>query len=183
MSLGVHWIGQPIRQKPSRSPLPNSPSWRLHAAPILYNYHTPALVSQSQWDVPVVAVMHSCVGTWWEAVRGGALPPELAWRASAVAAGLRAADAVVAPSQAIADLVRQVYGPMTQMRVVHNGRTGPGSHPSGRPPSSRNGVLAIGRLWDEGKNISFLDRVAGRLQHIPFLAAGALCAPGGVPLS
>jgi glycogen synthase len=145
----------------------------------LVQLHTPALASQSPFSVPLVAVMHSCVGTWWEAVRGGALPPELAWRANAVAAGLRAADAVVAPSQAFADLVRQVYGPMTQMRVVHNGRTGPEAHSSGRPSSSRNGVLAIGRLWDEGKNISFLDRVAGRLRHVPFLAAGALCAPGG----
>jgi glycosyltransferase involved in cell wall biosynthesis len=145
----------------------------------LVQLHTPALVPQSLFSVPLVAVMHSCVGTWWEAVRGGALPPELAWRANAVAVGLRAADAVVAPSQAFADSVRQVYGPMTQMHVVHNGRTAPESYSTVRPLSLRNGVLAIGRLWDEGKNISFLDRVAGRLQHLPFLAAGALCAPGG----
>ena len=29
--------------------------------------HAPALVGDQPWSVPVVAVAHSCVGTWWRA--------------------------------------------------------------------------------------------------------------------
>jgi hypothetical protein len=42
--------------------------------------HTPALVGDAIWPCPVVAVAHSCVGTWWRAVRDGTLPPDMAWR-------------------------------------------------------------------------------------------------------
>ena len=43
--------------------------------------HSPALAADAAFPVPAVASCHSCVGTWWEAVRGGALPPDFAWRA------------------------------------------------------------------------------------------------------
>jgi glycosyltransferase involved in cell wall biosynthesis len=42
-------------------------------------------------------------------------------------------------------------------------------------------VLAAGRLWDEGKNIRLLDRVAARLD-VPVLAAGPLTGPNGAAI-
>ncbi|HJS86681.1 MAG TPA: glycosyltransferase family 4 protein, partial [Acetobacteraceae bacterium] len=61
--------------------------------------HAAALVPEARWPAPVIAVAHSCVGTWWRALRGDQpMPPDLAWRARRVGAGLRMADAVVAPS-------------------------------------------------------------------------------------
>src|SRR3546814_3716322 len=49
--------------------------------------HTPALVSAGRYPCPVIALLHSCVATWWEAVRGGPMPEDFNWRAALVAAG------------------------------------------------------------------------------------------------
>lgn len=82
--------------------------------------HAPALAGTERWSVPVVAVAHSCVATWWRAVQGGKLPEDFRWRAAATGAGLRTVDAVIAPTRAHADAVRAVYGPLV-VQVVHNG--------------------------------------------------------------
>ncbi|WP_158801829.1 MULTISPECIES: glycosyltransferase [unclassified Acidisoma] len=147
--------------------------------------HTPALVGHGEWPVPVVAVVHACVGTWWAALHGGPIPPDLAWRAGLVAAGLRRAGAIVAPSQAFADALHKVYGDSHMITVVHTGRM-----PAGQlvrdhhlPQPERHGVLAAGRLWDPAKNMALLEDVAGRLDF-SLRAAGPLTGPGGeiVPL-
>ena len=134
--------------------------------------HAPALVGDAPWPVPVVAVAHSCVATWWRAVRGGELPPDLAWRARATGAGLRRAGAAVAPSRAFADAVEAEYDIET-IGVIHNGRR----PVLGAAPSAR-AVLAAGRLWDEGKGMAALDRAAARLSA-PVRAAGPSQGPGG----
>lgn len=139
--------------------------------------HTPALVANTSWPAPVVAVAHSCVATWWHAVRGGAMPRDFVWRANCVAEGLIRADAVIAPSHGFAAVLEQVYNMGRPIAVVHNGR---------RPPrhaaqSRRRAVLTAGRLWDEGKNIAVLDRAAARL-NAPVYAAGPLSWPHGATL-
>lgn len=135
--------------------------------------HAPALVGQAPWPVPVVAVAHSCVATWWRAVRGGPLPADLAWRAAATGDGLRRADIAVAPSRAFAAALRTEYG-VERIEVVHNGRRPvPTAAPTGRA------VLAAGRLWDEGKGMAALDAAAMRL-NAPVRAAGSVQGPGGV---
>jgi glycosyltransferase involved in cell wall biosynthesis len=139
--------------------------------------HTPALVAQSIWHAPVLAVMHSCVGTWWNAVRQDALPEDFLWRVAAVRAGLLAADAVVAPTHAFADMVHSTYGLQRAIEVVHNGRA-PATLAL-RDAAARQGVLTAGRLWDEGKNVALLDRAAAMLGDVPVMAAGALYGPNG----
>jgi glycosyltransferase involved in cell wall biosynthesis len=137
--------------------------------------HTPALVGAAAWPAPVVAVAHSCVATWWRAVRGSAaLPRDFAWRADAVADGLVRADAVIAPSRSFAALLQHVYRVDRPIAVVHNGR----GVPRFRPVDRRRAVLTAGRLWDEGKNIAVLDRAAARLDA-PVYAAGPLRGPNG----
>jgi glycosyltransferase involved in cell wall biosynthesis len=135
--------------------------------------HAPALVGSTPWPVPVVAVAHSCVATWWRAVRGdGRLPPDLAWRVEATGRGLRHADAKVAPSRAFAAAIEAEYG-IRDVRVIHNGRR---PLPNARP--AERAVLAAGRLWDEGKGIAALDRAAAVLSA-PVRAAGRVEGPGG----
>jgi glycosyltransferase involved in cell wall biosynthesis len=134
--------------------------------------HTPALARFS--DVPTVAVAHSCVATWWRAVHDGALPDDLAWRRAAVARGLRAADAVIAPTAAFAAALEAEYAPGRPILAVHNGIA-----PREPAPWPRTrAVLAAGRLWDEGKNVEILD-AAAPLLDAPVLAAGSLAAPHG----
>lgn len=140
--------------------------------------HAPALAAQVAWPAPVVAVAHSCVRTWWHAVRAGTLPLELAWRADATNAGARRADVLVAPSHAFADQLRAVYGLDRRIDVVHNGRR---PLPSRSIPRRRQ-VFTAGRLWDDGKNIATLDAAATQLDA-PVLAAGSLRGPHGAALS
>jgi len=135
--------------------------------------HAPALVGAVRWPVPVVAVAHSCVGTWWSAVRGGPMPDDLQWRADATAAGLRTAAAVIAPTAAHAAAVQATYGPST-IQVVHNGLD-----PTPLPPVPRQrAVLTAGRLWDDAKGIAALDQAAVGL-GAPVRAAGPTQGPHG----
>lgn len=135
--------------------------------------HAPALIGDAEWLVPVVTVVHSCVATWWRAVRDGPLPSNLAWRAEATRAGLSHAAVAIAPSRALADALQEVYG-AAGLIVVPNGRA-PNLAPAA---ADRRGVLTAGRLWDEGKGVAFLDHVAGRL-GMSFAAAGSIRAPDG----
>lgn len=134
--------------------------------------HTPALAAHAGWPVPVVAVAHSCVGTWWRVVRGDALPPDLAWRAEAVAQGLGAADAVIAPSHSFASLLATQYRVERPVDVVWNGRRPLGVRATGEA------VLTAGRLWDPGKNVQLIDAAAAIL-GVEVMAAGPLRGPHG----
>ncbi len=121
--------------------------------------HTPALVPEANWPAPVVAVAHSCVGTWWRAMRGREpMPPDLAWRAALVGAGLRAAEAAVAPSRAFARSLTAFHGLALPVHAIHNGR-----RPLALVPDRRDFALTAGRLWDEAKNIRILDGAAARV--------------------
>lgn len=141
--------------------------------------HAPALLGDAAtiWPVPVVAVLHSCLLTWWRALRQGPPPPDFAWRIAATAAGLRRADHVVTPSRTFRDQVLAAYGPVARITAIPNGRRPPQS-PT-RPASDRpRAVLAAGRFWDEAKDAATLDRAA-TLLDAPMLAAGSLRGPDG----
>lgn len=49
----------------------------------------------------IVVVGDSCVVFWWREVHGGEPPPQWGRYRAAVTAGLRAADLVISPSQAM----------------------------------------------------------------------------------
>jgi glycosyltransferase involved in cell wall biosynthesis len=129
------------------------------------------------WDAPVLLAAHSCVRSWWHACRGGE-PPAAEWGAylAGVRAGLRAADAVVAPTTAFLAELALLYGPLPPARAIHNGRRLDIPTTEHRPV-----VLAAGRLWDEAKGLADLAAVAEWLPW-PVLAAGDPGAepPGGI---
>jgi len=139
--------------------------------------HSPALAAgAARFPVPIVASCHSCVGTWWDAVRGGPLPPDFAWRARLAARGCANADALVAPTAAVAAATARFYGLPGTPAVVHNGRRPSPLVARGAAPFA----FTAGRLWDEGKNLRALDRAAERLSaSVPVLAAGPTEAPTG----
>jgi glycosyltransferase involved in cell wall biosynthesis len=139
--------------------------------------HAPALVGHANWPAPVVAVAHSCVGTWWSAVHGGVLPPDLAWRSRATAVGTERANYLLAPSRSFADALRAYYPSSRPIEVVLNGR----ARMLGHGPR-RAHALTAGRLWDEGKNVAAMD-AAARVLHRPVYAAGPLCGPNGARLT
>jgi glycogen(starch) synthase len=119
------------------------------------------------WRAPVVVVAHSCVRSWWQAVKGEPAPATWARYARAVEAGLRGANAVVAPTDAMLDALARNYAFATDRYVVHNGR-GTTSPPCQKEPF----VFAAGRFWDEAKNLRALERVRDRVPW-PVVVAGA----------
>ena len=139
--------------------------------------HAPALLGDARWPVPVVAMAHSCVGTWWQAVRGGAMPADLAWRANATRRGLVQAGLVVAPSASFAEALRAHYAIARPIEVVLNGRT-PMLCAARRQPHA----LCAGRLWDEGKAIAELDTACAGLPW-PVLAAGPRTGSNGASVT
>lgn len=126
------------------------------------------------FGVPVVAVNHGCLGTWWQAVRGTPVPEALAWLPEMTARGLAAADRTVAPTRAYAEATARRYGLAAVPAAVYNGRT-EATLASAEP---FDGALTIGRLWDEAKDVATLDAAAALLP-VPVVAIGATRAPHG----
>jgi glycogen synthase len=126
------------------------------------------------WDVPVLMVGHSCVLSWWQAVKEESAPPYWATYRQRVQAGLQSADLVVAPTHAMLDALETHYGPLRATQVIYNARR-PASFAHGNKESF---IFAMGRLWDEAKNISILEQVAPKLPW-PVYIAGEQRHPNG----
>jgi glycosyltransferase involved in cell wall biosynthesis len=107
---------------------------------------------------PTVVVAHSCVCSWWTAVRGGAASDAWDTYRRVVRDGLRAATAVVAPSATMLRALSAHYGAVAGT-VVPNGRDAAQFSTGPKEPF----VLSAGRLWDEAKNVTALASVAHRL--------------------
>jgi glycosyltransferase involved in cell wall biosynthesis len=135
-----------------------------------------ALLAAGAFDQPCVAVQHSCVATWWEAVKGTRLQDDFRWRRDLTEAGLKLADAVVAPSNAFAAATTRTYG--VPALAVHNGRT----PRKLRPLPQGDFVFTAARLWDAGKNVAVLDRAAAMIDA-PVQAAGPTRGPNGASVT
>jgi glycogen synthase len=128
------------------------------------------------WSSPVLLTGHSCVISWWAAVKSEPLPPCWSHYAATVAHALKSVDMVAAPTGAMLAQLEAHYGALPRARVALNGRN---------PSRFRRGpkeelILSAGRLWDEGKNISALTRIASSLEWPVWLAGdgGGLEFPG-----
>ncbi len=141
----------------------------------IVHLHTPVLAAGGHFAVPVVAVCHSCIATWWDAVDTGPLPPDLAWRVALTDEGLRSADALLAPTQTFARETARIHHLPHPPTVVRNGRRqrdGSGKAAAAWTPFA----FTAGRLWDRAKNMEGLDAVAARLSF-PLVAAGTVQGP------
>jgi glycogen(starch) synthase len=121
---------------------------------------------------PKLVVGHSCVLSWWRAVKGEAPPAQWEPYRRAVAAGLNGADRVVAPTGWMLAALGANYGPPGRAEVIANGRDA-GAYVMARKEPF---VLGAGRVWDEGKNLGLLAEVAPRLPW-PVRIAGAAGRP------
>ena len=126
------------------------------------------------WRAPHLVVAHSCVLSWWEAVRGTSLPPEWSRYRQEVRRGLRAADTVVAPTRAMLSSLHTHYGNFEHGRVIPNGRSADSYSIGDKQPF----ILSAGRVWDKAKNVSALEAAAPGLEW-PVLIAGETRHPDG----
>ena len=126
------------------------------------------------WDRPVLVAAHSCVFSWWRAVRGEAAPSAYLEYRRRVAAGLTAADLIVAPTAAMLAALDAHYGVATRGRVIHNARDAETFLPALKTPQ----IFAAGRAWDEAKNLAALNTAAPGVRW-PIYLAGDCQHPNG----
>lgn len=123
-------------------------------------------------DCPRVVVAHSDVLSWFREVHGTA-PESSPWidrYCSLVRQGLDKASALVAPTRWMLQAFHEGFPNAALTRVIPNG-----IHLRPRPaPERLLQAVTAGRLWDQGKNVSLLQRlqypalrvlVAGASQH------------------
>src|SRR2546421_5226249 len=121
---------------------------------------------------PTVVVGHSCVLSWWKAVRGGVAPREWDCYRARVRVGLHGADVVTAPSEFMLSALEEHYGPARVRVLIPNGRDPARFQPGAKEPF----VLTAGRLWDEAKNVRALERIAPEMSW-PVYAVGQASRP------
>lgn len=126
------------------------------------------------WRAASLIVAHSCVLSWWKAVKRTPVPTKWNRYASEVARGLAGANAIVAPSRHMLEMLRETYGVTGDLRTIYNGR----SSTRFRPGPKDKFVFSAGRVWDEAKNIALLAESAESLAW-PVVVAGESRAPGG----
>jgi glycosyltransferase involved in cell wall biosynthesis len=124
------------------------------------------------WRAPTLMAGHSCVLSWWQAVHGEDAPPGWDRYRVEVRRGLRAANRVAAPTQALLDALKTHYGPFAASQVIPNGRDGSAFAPGAKQPF----IFSAGRFWDEAKNISALAEAAIGLPW-PVVVAGETVPP------
>jgi glycogen(starch) synthase len=127
------------------------------------------------WHAPVLMVGHSCVLSWWEAVKGEAAPADWERYRYEVTRGLQHASMVAAPTQAMLTALDKFYGVPSTARVISNGRDAA----LFKPLAKEEFVFGAGRLWDEAKNLSKLDEVAPHLPWPVYVAGDDKHPEGG----
>ncbi len=120
------------------------------------------------WRGPVVVTAHSCVLSWWRAVKGEDAPPNWARYQLEVQRTFDGANAVIAPSEAMMEQLKSCYGlESTNCHVIYNGRRTEQFARGDKEPW----ILTAGRLWDEGKNVAALVSAAASVKW-PVCLAG-----------
>lgn len=119
--------------------------------------------------IPVVVTSHSCLATWWNAVKDGEFPADWRWQQALTRRGLRRADVLMVPTASHGAATTAVYGPSAHLEIVANATDAQVGGGGAKQPF----VLATGRWWDEGKNVAVADAAAA-LCHWPVRLAGAL---------
>ena len=105
--------------------------------------------------VPRIVVAHGDFISWWKAVHGR--DPEdsrwLRWYREIMMRGISRASTVVAPSAWMLEALQSCYLRPSSASVVYHGRNPLLFNPY---VAKEDSVLAVGRFWDAGKQVSLL---------------------------
>ena len=122
------------------------------------------------WRVPVIMTLHSCVLSWWEAVKKEAAPETWSLYREKVTGGIQAADMLTAPGFTMLQAAEKFYGPFRNKKVIYNGCDGSVFKKAEKQPF----VFSMGRLWDEAKNINLLIQAARQINYPVYIAGGKM---------
>ena len=126
------------------------------------------------FQAATILTAHSCVLSWWLAVKGEAAPARWNRYREEVKAALRSVDVVTVPSHAMGRSLSLHDVPDGAWQVIPNGRPAGAYRRGEKEPF----VFTAGRLWDEAKNTAGVARIAGSLSW-PVYAAGESRPPAG----
>ncbi len=118
------------------------------------------------FNIPSVLVTHSCVYSWWYAVRQESPPESWDHYKNVVSRALRNASLVVSPTRSFLKEMEIIYGKFKNSKVIYNGRHYPPLETRPKEPI----ILSAGRIWDEAKNISILMDMADQLPWPVYVA-------------
>jgi glycogen(starch) synthase len=127
------------------------------------------------FGAPTLVAAHSCVCSWFRAVRGIDAGPEWDEYRRRSISGLRSASAVVAPTAAILRAILAALRVDVPGRVIPNGRSALVLPALAKEPF----VLSAGRMWDDAKGLADLVACAPQVGW-PIRVAGPLVAPGNI---
>ncbi|MFN2431576.1 MAG: glycosyltransferase family 4 protein [Gemmatimonadota bacterium] len=156
--LRLEWMPGGLDDVPDAAAWLSQLASRWRAEVVHLNQLAPA--GARRFAVPVLVAAHSDVLSWFGETRGGKAPAEWEPYARSVAAGLLAADRVVAPSAYQSRLLCRHYGRGAD-RVIANGIP-----PVAPPLGHEDGgclVVTAGRAWDAAKGVAVLDAALRRL--------------------
>ena len=138
----------------------------------LLHLNLPSQAAQIRSGRRIVTVSHSCVVTWWQAMRSEPLPVDWQWKRALNQKGFEAADAIISPSASHAALLRACYE-IDEVSIVHNAMACDLNSAAKEPYA-----FAAGRWWDESKNARILD-MAAPLSPWEIKVAGSTRSPSG----
>src|SRR5690606_20375940 len=112
----VVWLDIPLDwQAENAAQLETLPGWLGELASRwqvdLMHLNLPSQAAGLEVGCPVLVASHSCLTTWWQAVRDRDLPEAWRWNRDINARGLNAADVIVTPSRSHAAAMERAYGP------------------------------------------------------------------------
>lgn len=120
------------------------------------------------FNAPVIMVGHSCMLSWWQAVKNEPAPPEFERYANVVKRGLQSANVVIAPSHAMMMNLIEYYGDFKRSQVIYNS----GDEAYFKPGKKEKIIFSMARTWDDAKNIGLVADVAKELDYPVFIAGG-----------
>ncbi|HET8886251.1 MAG TPA: glycosyltransferase family 4 protein [Salinimicrobium sp.] len=135
------------------------------AKPDLIHFNNYAGVEKYD-DTPMITVFHSCISTWWQAVKYTAIPEEYHTYSQIVQEALNTSDLVVAPTEAILEKAKHAHQITAETRVISNGISEINSEEKEKEPF----ILCSGRIWDEGKNLLSISKIAKDLSWPVYIA-------------
>jgi glycogen synthase len=120
-----------------------------------------------RWHAPVVVTGHSCVLSWWRAVKNERAPRSWDRYRTLVTETLQNADVVTAPTSAMAAALTEHYGmdPFA-CRVIPNGMDAAKFRCGVKEPF----IFSAGRLWDHAKNVQAIAHIAPELSWPVYVA-------------
>jgi glycosyltransferase involved in cell wall biosynthesis len=127
------------------------------------------------WSAPVLIVGHSCVFSWFGAVKRTTPPVEWEGYRRSIVGGLCAADGVVATTNAMLRALTSHYGNYRSLGCIYHGRDSEQFRSTEKEPF----ILTSGRLWDDAKNVAALERIAPQLAWPVHIAGDAPPPLGG----